>query len=304
MPFALDYENNAITVKTENVMSLWSLLKELVDTPYLKSYVIENYEGGNTLVPRSAWEDDGVLYREVSEDIFLFPYESIGFILDDTVNNVDIYVIDNYSAGMNYKTDYLVSFSVRNVDRFTMKMRDRTKISYILAYYLLSYMKMNFDTGFVYTIELLLRSSISYKKQTIELLPPTVSLGLAEMQFVLKITDENEKFQFLQFFCGKKCKRKTVNEREIVSLGYIKKKLFSKIVLLKYLYYAFLAALPISLYILLEKILKIGKMRVFIIFGFLFLIIAGKFFYSLYKRKNIYKHYSKKIQLEQFKEES
>ncbi|OHD61178.1 MAG: hypothetical protein A2014_06680 [Spirochaetes bacterium GWF1_49_6] len=304
MPLALDYESNAITVKSENVMSLWSLLKELVDTPYLKSYVIENYEGGNTLVPRSAWEDDGVLYREVAEDIFLFPYESIGFIFDDTINNVNIYVIDNYSAGMNYKNDFMVSFSIRNVDRFTMKMRDRSKISYILAYYLLSYMKMNFDTGFVYTIELLLRSSISYKNQTIELLPPTVSLGLSEMQFVLKITDDNEKIQFSQYFCGKKCKRKIVNEREITSLGYIKKKLFSKIVLLKYLYYAFLVAIPVGLYILLEKILKIGKMRVFIIFGFLFLFIAGKFIYSLYKRKNIYKHYSKKIQLEQFKEES
>jgi hypothetical protein len=304
MPFALDYENNSITVKSENVMSLWSLLKELVDTPYLKSYVIENYEGGNTLVPRSAWEDDGVMYREISEDIFLFPYESIGFILDDTVNNVDIYVIDNYSAGMNYKTDFLVSFTVRNVDRFTMKMRDRSKISYILAYYLLSYMKMNFDTGFVYTFEMLLRSSVSFRKQVFELLPSTVTLGLSEMQFVLRTTDDNNKTQFVQLVCGKKCKKRIVSEKEIVNLGYIKKKLFSQIVLLKYLYYSLLAALPFGLYFLMEKVLKISKIRVFLIFGVFILIIIGKFIYSIYKRKNIFKHYSKKIQLEQFKEET
>ncbi|OHD56507.1 MAG: hypothetical protein A2Y33_15400 [Spirochaetes bacterium GWF1_51_8] len=304
MPFSIDFENNSINIKCENVMSLWSLLKELVETPYLKSYVIENYEGGNTLVPRSAWNDDGAMYREISEDIYLFPYESIGFVFDDTLSNVDIYVIDDYSAGMNYKNDYLVMFSVRNVDRFSVKFRDRTKLSTVLAYYLLSALKMRFDAAMINTIDVIVRSSLSFRKQLLELIVPSVTLGLSEMEFVLKSTDENNKSQFIQISCGKRCRKRVVSEKDFVNLGYLKKKLIANVTLLKILYYVFLCSLPVALYIFLVKVLDMSKMRVFLIFGVLGLGILARFIYLLYKRNNIYKHYLKKIRLEQFKEES
>lgn len=56
MPLKIkNIENGKVLFEFENVVSIWNILKFIVDYPYLKHFIIENYEGGNTLVPSETW---------------------------------------------------------------------------------------------------------------------------------------------------------------------------------------------------------------------------------------------------------
>ncbi len=282
MPLKLKYIGNDLyTAELENVISFWNILKYLVETPYLKNFLIENYEGGNTLVNREAWEEEGVMFKEISPGTFFFPYESVGFVLDDSVHNINLTVVDHYTPGMNYKKENDLVLSVNNTDSAVMEL-PAGKLGILTALYLLSNMKTGFDRAFLMSLASLLDPLINEKVRQIEYIKSSFMVTLKGIYFVIRLINENrESFFYKINYFNKRCKKESIKENKVRSLAYLKKKIIKKSRYYAVLYYFLIVSAVILLWFLSKKFL-------------ILLIIAGfiVYFLTVLVRKNAYRFFS------------
>lgn len=254
-------EHNELSLSFENVVSLWAILKEVLDTPYLSSFVVENYDGGNTLVPLETWDDEGILYRKLKGEVFLFPYESAGFVFDDSIHNIDIFIVDSYTENTNYKTDYKIYIGIRNTDRFTLKVKNDRSISRIIALYILHKLKIGYSNDIIIALDNMVRSIMNPKLKSINPELGTLTYGIKGMHFVIKTENEDHKSQFYLLSFRKKFKKKTINEKDIRNLAYLKKKVTDKGPLFKIIYVSILLFIPFFLVFIIPKIFDVSKMK-------------------------------------------
>jgi hypothetical protein len=282
MPLKLKYIGNDIyTAELENVISFWNILKYLVDAPYLKHYLVENYEGGNTLVSREAWEEDGVMFKEISPNLFFFPYESVGFVLDDSVHNIDLTVIDQYTPGVDYKKENDLVLSVKNTDTAVIELTVK-KLGILAALYLLSFIKTGFDRVFLLSAASTLDSVINERVKQIEYIKSSFKVTFKGINFVIRLINENRETFFYKInYFNKKCRKENLKENKIRSITYLKKKIINKNRYLAALYYFLVACIVAVLFLFGKKFLLI-------------LAILGilAYFITMIVRKNAYRFFS------------
>ncbi len=283
MPIKLMHQmNNLCIAEFENVISFWNMLKYLVETPYLKHYIIENYEGGNTLVSRDAWEEEGVMFKEISPGTYFFPYDSVGFILDDSIHNINLIILDHYSQGFDYKNENDLMVSVKNTDNVIMTVPNN-QVSKLIALYLLSYMKIGFDRNLMISLANLIESLSIDKIKQIEYVKSSFIIKLKGIDFIIKITSDDEMFSFYKInYYNNRCKKEFVKEDKVKSIGYLKKKIIKKNKYFTIGYYLLIAAVFTAILIYNKKIFF------FLLIGLvLFLII------TFIIKKNAYRFFSK-----------
>lgn len=277
-------ENGRITFQFENVISPWNIMKYLLDVPYLKRFVIDKYDGGNMLVPREAWKEEGVMFKEIKPGIYLFPYESIGFVLDDSIHNLKLYIMDNYTEGSNYKDHAEMVFSVIDTDTANLTA-DIKNVPLFMALYLLSISRLGFDTDFLKSLESVMESSFpgySYP-ESIEYMPTSVMIGLKKISFNIRMTDRHGAETFHKIsYSGKKCRKEPLKEKNIRNILYLKKKILKKNKYYPLIFYGSIVVLTAAFFILNKKI-------------FILLLVVAVVLRVIYVivRKNAYKFVSK-----------
>lgn len=286
MSLKLFSDGDKTVLEFENVVSLWTVLRETVDTPYLKSFVVDHYDGGNTLVPISEWEHESIMYRVPEDGVFLFPYESLGFVLDDSIVSVNVYAVESYSDGDDYRKKAVGEFRVKNTDEISVVFFKKQSTARVISYYLLSLMKAGYTVDSVKMLESVLKPLINSKLKEIEYLEGSLHIGLKGLTFAVKFTSEGDKVSFYRFFLDKRAKKKSIKEKDVKNLAYLKKKWVDgkrwKSLLIAFLLWVF----PLFLVIALPKIFSsLGKTTVLkYVVLYYFLTLGFKFAQHLYRK--------------------
>ncbi len=285
MPLKIKYiGNNKYAVDFDNVISFWNILKYLVDTPYLKHYLIENYDGGNTLVTRDAWEEEGVMFKELSQGLYFFPYESVGFILDDSVHNMVLTIVDHYTSDLDYRNENDLVLRIRNTDSATVETA-QNRLADLIALYLLSYIRTGFDRNFIKSLSGIVDSFITDKTRQIEYIKSSFLVTLKGINFIIKVIMEDRSYQFYKInYFGSRCRKEIIKENKIRSISYLKKKILERNKYYPALFYMLSAAAVISLFIINKKIFIIGT--VFCLFFYFVLSIIKKNAYRFFSKKS------------------
>ncbi|MEJ5283880.1 MAG: hypothetical protein ACP5Q5_02510 [Brevinematia bacterium] len=271
----LKIENEKIRIECENVISLWNVLKYMLDMPYLYSFYIENYEGGNTLIPEELWKEEGITYKKLKKGVYLFPYNYINFILEDSIHNVDIYVVSENAK--NFKSEYEMFFSVKSTEEFFIEFNIE-KINTFFALYFFSLLKLGYDNAMFEGFKLLWKKNDIIKCSEIEYISSSFQIGLKGFHFIIKMSKDNESEYYKVEYEKGRFKKEILKEDKSLNPGILKKKLISKNVFFAILYYSLIPVLLILIYVFKKKWLVL----------ILVLYILLKIAYSLFK-KNIYK---------------
>lgn len=266
----------------ENVVSVWNTLKYMVDVPYLKRFVVEKYEGGNMLVPREAWKEEGVMFKEIRPGVYLFPYDSIGFVIDDSIHNMRMHVLDQYGEGSNYRDQAEMTIGILNTD-FAELVLDEKAAPKFSALYLLSAAKIGFDAQFLQALEAAILPVFEEGAESIEYLPASLLVGLKRISFLARVrSQKNGDAYYRLTYSGHRCRRDPVREKNLYNVSYLKKKLLKKNALFPVLYYGVLFLIPLGVFLWNKK---------------LFLMLLGGFLaaWLVLKlvKKNAYKFLSK-----------
>jgi hypothetical protein len=283
MPLKIKYIGNDLyAADFENVISFWNILKYLVETPYLKHFLIENYEGGNTLVGREAWKEEGIMFKEVTPGMYFFPYESVGFVLDDSVHNMILTIVDHYTPDINYKKENELVLTIRNTDWASIEIPQK-QLPVLIALYLLSFMKIGFDRNFVKSLAVLLENVLTETTKQLEYIKSSFIVTLKGIDFIIRVMSENRTSQFYKInYYNKRCRKESLKENKVKSLSYLKKKILRQNKYFPALFYLLSCTAVVLLFILNKKI--------FFILAVIFLICY--FALSLIK-KNAYRFFSK-----------
>ena len=255
MPLKIKYIGDDLySADFENVISFWNILKYLVETPYLKHYIVENYEGGNTLVSKDAWEEDSVMFKEISPGTYFFPYESVGFILDDSVHNMILTIVDHYTQGFDYKKNNDLVIKIRNTDGASVET-SRARLTDLISLYLLSVMKTGFDRNFIKTLTGVLDSVLSDKTKQVEYIKSSFLVTLKGIDFIVRIMTEDRTSHFykINYFKGR-CRKEAIRENKIKSIAYLKKKILKRNKYYPALFYVLCGAAVMLLFIFTRKV--------------------------------------------------
>jgi len=268
--------NEKVSLNCENVISPWNILKHIVETPYLKSYYIENYEGGNTLVPRELWAEENITYKEVKNNAFLFPYNSINFVFEDSIHNIDVYVVEQDNKG--FKSNNELFFSIKDSENLFLKIK-KEKLPDFASLYLFSIIKIGYDQEMFEALKELLKKLDFSKIKEMEYIPGSFLLNFKGFSFILKLTKANNEVENYKItFIKGKFKKELLKENSTLNIGFLKKKIFSKNKWVPVIYYT---AILCGLFLLF-----FFKKKFFILILFLYLIFQVGY---LLVRKNIHK---------------
>lgn len=275
-------ENNKTEYEFDNRILIWNIFKYLADTVYLKQFIVENYDGGNTLVPKEAWLEEGILYRELGNGVYFFPYDSIGFVVDDSIQNLTLYVVDHFVDGMDYKEKAELIFSIIDTDKAVLLI-DSERESVLMALYLLSVMKMGFDASFLAQLAATLKGMLSGKIISIEYLKASFFLSGNGASFIVStITDEGERTYYKFIYNNKKCRKEVLKEKEIINFGYLKKKIYESNKYIPLVIYALIAVTAAAILFFKSQYLIL----------IIIILIVVRFVYY-YIKKNAYKFFSR-----------
>lgn len=249
-------DNGKIHFQFENVVSPWNIMKYLLEVPYLKRFVIDKYDGGNMLVPREAWKEDGVMFKEIKSGIFLFPYESIGFVLDDSIHNLKLYIMDSYTEGSNFRDNAEMVFSISDTDTAGLST-DLKSAPLFTALYLLSVSRLGFDSDFLKSLETVTESLITAgdMPDTIEYMPTSVMIGVKKISFNIRVTDRHGAESFYKIsYSAKKCRKEPLKEKNIRNILYLKKKILKRNKYFPAIFYGSVALLTLALFLINKKV--------------------------------------------------
>ncbi len=276
----LKIDNEKVEVKFDNVISLWNLLKYLVDMPYLYSFYIENYEGGNTLIPVELWKEEGITYKELKKGVYLFPYDSINFVFEDSIHNIDVYIVSDKVR--NIKKEFELFISIKNTEEIFVTVKIE-KFETLFALYIFNFLKLGYDNRMFEGFKSLWKKSELLNIKDIEYVSSSFQIGLKGFHFILKLTtDKGEDYFKIDYEKGK-FKKELLKESKTLNPGMLKKKLFSKHIFFSILYYSLIPVLLVLIYRYKKKWLIL----------ILIFYIAIKIAFALL-RKNIYKIFKQK----------
>jgi hypothetical protein len=276
-------DNEQVKFQFENVVTIWNILKFLVEVPYLKHFIIEDYEGGNTLVPKETWKEEGVMFKEISSSIYLFPYDSVGFILDDSICNLKLYLTENYSKNFNYKKNSELVYTVTDTDQASLTL-PKSKAAAFISLYLFSIMKLGFDKNWLDSLEEIFLNMNLSNFSDIEYLKTSLIYSVKKATFIIRLLSKNDGDIYYRItHTPKKCKKDLLKEEEIKNLGFLKKKILKKNKYYPLIYYSGIALICVVILILNRKLFIAAAI----------LLIIAKIAYDIYK-KNAYKIGNKK----------
>lgn len=273
-----------MTFLFDNVISPWNIMKHLLEVPYLKRFVIDKYDGGNMLVPREAWKEEGVMFKEIKPGIFLFPYESIGFVLDDSIHNLKLYIMDNYTEGSNFRDTAEMVFSIMDTDTAGLTTEVKNAPLF-MALYLLSVSRLGFDSDFLKSLETVTESLLTggSAPESVEYMPTSVMIGVKKISFNIRVTDRHGVESFYKIsYSARKCRKEPLKEKNIRNILYLKKKLLKRNKYFPLIFYGSAVILALVLFILSKKVLIL----------ILAALVALRVIYVII-RKNAYKFVSK-----------
>ena len=277
MPFKiLKYSDEKVSISCENVISLWNILKYLVETPYLRSYYIENYDGGNTLVPKELWKEENISFKEVRKNVFLFPYNSINFIIEDSIHNIDVYVVSETTR--SFKSSCELQFSIKDTENFYAVL-NVNKLSTLMTLYFFSLLKLGYNNKMFESFDSLWKKGEIFKIKEVEYLSSSFQIGVKGFYFIVKFVKDSNEVEYYKISYGNgKFKKEILKDEKGFNPGLLKKKIFSKARIFSIIYYS-LIPLIIILFLVFKR-----KWLILFLLVYMFL----RLFYSLLK-KNLYK---------------
>ncbi len=300
-------KNGWIELHFENVISLWNILKNISRTPYLKHFIVENYDGGNTQIDREYWNQEEIMFRELKKGQFLFPYESIGFVLDDSISDIDISVIDGLKDNDPGSSPAEYKISIRDTDNCVIYLKDREHVPIIAALYLFSFFDSGFDHTMLFVLKEGMRGILKDRDFRFEIVDGTFQVTMEALHFVLKIQDPQDRENYLHIQLGKRFSKKSINESQIKNLAYLKKKWLAANPLYQKLHPYFeqhplvWIAVKIILwifaimvfYVIAHKLFHLSIKKIVPLLAFFFIVLMVYRWIRRFFRKNIYKRYLK-----------
>jgi hypothetical protein len=262
-------ENGKVRLEFENVVSVWNILKYLSSAVYLKHFVVEKYEGGNTQVPEEAWKEEGILYNRLPDNNYYFPYESIGFVLNDSVASLTVYVLENQKDIDSYRTSFEMRFEVCDTDSAVLEMSREHLVTFV-SLYLMSMLRVGFDSAVLKSVDAVVKTLLGSRVTEIEYIPDTLTFGVNGMQFVTRVGEagaEKVESRFYRIECRKKCRKTQITEKQVVSFGYLKKKILSKNKYLPFAYYGLIVLFWILLFFLKRSLFVAGVVLVIVVYA-------------------------------------
>lgn len=296
-----------VELQFDNVISLWNILKNLSRMPYLQSFIIEDYDGGNTQIDREYWNQEQIMFKELAPGKFFFPYESIGFILDDSISDVTISVLGEIHPTNPSQSKPEYTISIRDTDTCTVRLPDRDAVPVLAALYLFSKTDSGFDQTMLFNLKEGMRGILKDKEMRFEIVDGTFKVTMEALNFVLRLIDSQGKESLLHIQSGKRFHKKAINESQIKNLAYLKKKWLANLplyrrlkpffekhpllsVFLKILLWIMVLGL---LVVVLPKVLDISSKKVIPPVAAVFLAILGWKWLQRFLRRNVYKRYLK-----------
>ncbi len=226
MRIALRYlENERVECRYQGVhLALWDVLKYTVQHPYLKHYLIQDYEGGNTIVPREAWRyEENLVYKELATGVFYFPYESLGFVLNDSLSSLSLYAFEESFTGIPDASQADLVIEIRHTDEMRLVFH-RSFLPLFLGFYTLSVLKIGFEDVTVTHLADVLASVVEKEKLSAwEPVTGSVTISHQGLQFLIE-TEENGAEVYYRFTYKTKCKKERLKPNEVKSLALTFKK--------------------------------------------------------------------------------
>ncbi len=296
-----------VELSFENKVSLWSILKTVSKTPYLKSFIVDKYDGGNTMIDKEYWNQEEIMYSELSNGKYLFPYDSIGFILDDSISDIELSVIDTLDKTDPARSHVEYQIIIKDTDQLSILLPNRDHVYDLASLYLFSMFDSGYDHVMMFTLSQGLKGLIKDKVSTIDIVEGSFKVRLDSMHFVLKLNETAEKDSYYYIKLGKHFSKKAIQEKNINNLSYLKKKLLNKISLFQKIA-AFLAEhsvlgllVNIGIYSVLiglvlwlvPKFTSIRTKKLIPLIALIFIALGVFKLIMKYVRKNIYKRYLK-----------
>ncbi|MCX7881724.1 MAG: hypothetical protein N2314_00675 [Brevinematales bacterium] len=224
-------ENGRIECRYHQVhLSLWDILKYTVHHPYLKHYLIKDYEGGNTLVPKETWRyEENLVYKELSYGVYYFPYESLGFVLNDSPSSLSLYAFEeNFNGIPNLQNADLI-IEIRNTDDIRLVFHAGF-LPFFLGYYTLSVLKIGFEDVTITHLASVFEGIVTKEKPTVwEPLVGSVSITPQGLSFLVETNEHGEEVYY-RFTYKTRCKKERLKPHEVksIALAFKKKILVNK----------------------------------------------------------------------------
>lgn len=263
------------TLEYDHVVSIWNLLKYLVETPYLQYYHIKKYDGGNTLVPREVWTTEGVMFRELADGTMVFPYDSIAFILDDSIHNLHMVVSSQFDRTPDSS---LFTLEIRETDIAVLTIREEL-VPVAVALYILSRAKLVFDKKMLDQLTQLFKNTPLNRPLSFEYIDGSHTFDLKGSSFIIGINDSQNTAYYLLLASKAGFSKTQLKEEEIKNLGFYRKKIMDRLskrnkILILVLY--------VVIFLLLLLLLAAYKFKLAILGLVLFIVIRSA--YALIKK--------------------
>lgn len=264
--------DNHVELQFENVITIWNILKFITDTPYLKHFIISGYDGGNTLAPRETWHEEGVMYKEISKDTFLFPYDSIGFIVDDSIHNISFYCIESYTPGMDFQNNNEMALFIKNTDE-ALLIVSADKVPTVFSLYLLSTMKVGFDRQMLKAMDEIMDEIIEPNLNEVEYIQASLTFGVKGLSFLtgLKYGDAPASLYKISYI-NRKAKKELTKDNTVRNFGLFKKKILSQNKYFPLLYSLFFIFAGVAIFFINKKLL-ISLAVIYLISGIVYSFI-------------------------------
>ncbi|MFN3660000.1 MAG: hypothetical protein ACK4TN_02045, partial [Brevinematales bacterium] len=205
-------------------LSLWDILKYTLHHPYLKHYLIKDYEGGNTLVPRETWRyEENLIYKEIAPGIYYFPYESLGFVLNDSPSSLSLYAFEENFHGMPDISSADLVVEIRNTDDILLTF-SLSFLPFFLGYYTLSVLKIGFEDVTITHLAGVFESIIAKEKPSLwEPIVGSVNITPQGLSFLVETSEHGEEVYY-RFTYKTKCKKERLKPHEVKSIALAFKK--------------------------------------------------------------------------------
>jgi len=218
-------ENNRVECRYQQIhLSLWDILKYTLHHPYLKHYLVTNYEGGNTLVPHEAWKyEENLVYKEISPRVYYFPYESLGFVLNDSLASLTLAAFEESFTGMPDITQADLLIEIRHTDDIRLVFH-QSFLPLFLGYYTLSVLKIGFEDVTISHIAGVFESIILREKPSSwEPIMGSVSITPQGLTFLVETSEQGEEVYY-RFTYKTKCKKERLKPHEVKNIALTFKK--------------------------------------------------------------------------------
>jgi|GEM_PF-1471733 hypothetical protein len=212
-------ENATVECSLKDVhLSLWDILKYTLQHPYLKHYLIKDYEGGNTVVPRETWKyEENLVYKEIAPNVFYFPYESLGFVLNDSLVSLSLYAFEESFNDIPDFTKADLTIEIRDTDYVRLVFHE-SFLPLFLGFYTLSVLKIGFEDVTVTHLAEVIQSLVAKEKLSLwEPVKGSVGINAQGLQFLVETREDGEEVYY-RFSYKTRCRKERLKPQEVKNI--------------------------------------------------------------------------------------